>query len=93
MINALIKWCLTHVFIVLLAAGTIVAGGYYALQETRVDAIPDIGEKHVIVFADWPGRSPQDVDNQVTYPLTTSLTGTPGVKNIRSMSGFGFAMV
>jgi Cu/Ag efflux pump CusA len=55
--------------------------------------IPDIGEKQVIVFADWPGRSPQDVDNQVTYPLTTSLTGTPGVKTIRSMSGFGFAMV
>jgi Cu(I)/Ag(I) efflux system membrane protein CusA/SilA len=93
MINALIKWCLTHVFIVFLAAGAIVAGGYYALQQTRVDAIPDIGEKQVIVFADWPGRSPQDVDNQVTYPLTTSLTGTPGVKSIRSMSGFGFAMV
>jgi Cu(I)/Ag(I) efflux system membrane protein CusA/SilA len=58
-----------------------------------VDAIPDIGEKQVIAYADWPGRSPQDVDNQVTYPLTTSLTGTPGVKAIRSMSGFGFSMV
>ena len=56
--------------------------------ETRV-----IGEKQVIVYADWPGRSPQDVDDQVTFPLTTSLTGTPGVKTIRSMSGFGFSMV
>ena len=58
-----------------------------------MDAIPDIGEKQVIVFADWPGRSPQDVEDQVTYPLTTSLPGTPGVKTIRSMSGFGFSMV
>ena len=93
MINVLIRWCLKHAFLVILGTGAIVAGGYYALTQTLVDAIPDIGEKQVIVFADWPGRSPQDVDNQVTYPLTTSLTGTPGVKTIRSMSGFGFAMV
>jgi len=93
MINALIRWCLKHAFLVVIAVGAILGGGYFALINTRVDAIPDIGEKQVIVFADWPGRSPQDVDNQVTYPLTTSLTGTPGVKSIRSMSGFGFSMV
>ena len=93
MIEGLIRWCLKHAFLVVLGVGAIIAVGYYALMNTRVDAIPDIGEKQVIVFADWPGRSPQDVDNQVTYPLTTSLTGTPGVKSIRSMSGFGFAMV
>ena len=93
MIDALIRWCLKHAFLVILGVGAIAAGGYYALTRTPVDALPDIGEKQVIVYADWPGRSPQDVDNQVTYPLTTSLTGTPGVKTIRSMSGFGFAMV
>ena len=93
MIDGLIRWCLKHAFLVVLAIGAIGGVGYYALMNTRVDAIPDIGEKQVIVFADWPGRSPQDVDDQVTYPLTTSLTGTPGVKTIRSMSGFGFAMV
>ena len=93
MIDGLIRWCLKHAFLVVLAVLAIGAAGYYAIMNTRVDAIPDIGEKQVIVFADWPGRSPQDVDNQVTYPLTTSLTGTPGVKSIRSMSGFGFAMV
>jgi copper/silver efflux system protein len=93
MIDGLIRWCLKNTFLVLIGVGAIVFGGYYALTRTPVDAIPDIGEKQVIVFADWPGRSPQDVDNQVTYPLTTSLTGTPGVKTIRSMSGFGFAMV
>jgi copper/silver efflux system protein len=93
MINAVIRWCLTHAFLVVLGIVAIGAAGYFAVVNTPVDAIPDVGEKQVIVFADWPGRSPQDVDNQVTYPLTTSLTGTPGVKSIRSMSGFGFAMV
>lgn len=93
MIDAIIRWCLRNTFLVLIAAIALVGGGYYALTRTPVDAIPDVGEKQVIVFADWPGRSPQDVDNQVNYPLTTSLAGTPGVKAIRSMSGFGFAMV
>src|SRR6187397_769205 len=93
MVDAVIRGCLKKPFLVILAVAILMAGGYYALTQTPVDAIPDIGEKQVIVFADWPGRSPQDVDNQVTYPLTTSLTGTPGVKTIRSMSGFGFAMV
>ncbi len=93
MIDGLIHWCLRNTFLVVIAVAGIVFGGYFAIKNTSVDAIPDIGEKQVIVFADWPGRSPQDVDNQVTYPLTTSLTGTPGVKTIRSMSGFGFAMV
>ncbi len=93
MVNAIIKWFLTNTFLAMLLLGAVVAGGWYALINTPVDAIPDIGEKQVIVFADWPGRSPQDVDDQVTYPLTTSLTGTPGVKAIRSMSGFGFSMV
>ena len=93
MIEAVIRWCLKHAFLVILGVGAIMGVGYYALTQTPVDALPDIGEKQVIVYADWPGRSPQDVDNQVTYPLTTSLTGTPGVKTIRSMSGFGFSMV
>lgn len=93
MTDALIRWCMKNGFLVVLGVLAILGGGYYALQNTPVDAIPDIGEKQVIVFADWQGRSPQDVDNQVTYPLTTSLTGTPGVKTIRSMSGFGFSMI
>src|SRR3990167_8951312 len=89
----LISWCLRNPFLVGVVAVALTLWGVWALVNTPVDAIPDIGEKQVIIFADWPGRSPQDVDNQVTYPLTTSLTGTPGVKSIRSMSGFGFAMV
>ena len=58
-----------------------------------VDAMPDIGENQQIVFTEWPGRSPQDVEDQVTYPLTASLLGIPGVKTIRSLSMFGFSSV
>lgn len=93
MVNAVIRWCLNNTFLMMLIIAGLCVGGYYAAVRTPVDAIPDIGEKQVIVYADWPGRSPQDVDDQVTFPLSTSLTGTPGVKAIRSMSGFGFSMV
>lgn len=93
MVATVIGWCLDNRFLVLLIAVVAASTGYYALRETPVDAIPDIGEKQVIVLADWPGRSPEDVENQVTYPLTVSLQGTPGVKTIRSMSGFGFSMI
>jgi Cu(I)/Ag(I) efflux system membrane protein CusA/SilA len=93
MIDAVIRWCLRNTFLMVLILVATCVGGYYALLRTPVDAIPDIGEKQVIVYAEWPGRSPQDVDDQVTFSLTTSLTGTPGVKSIRSMSGFGFSMV
>lgn len=89
----IIRWCLDNRFLVLLFSGVVLAAGYYCLLNTPVDAIPDIGEKQVIVFADWPGRSPQDVEDQVTYPLTVNLQGTPGVKSIRSASAFGFSMI
>ena len=92
-VNAIIRWCLRNTFLVVLALAAALGAGWYALVNTPVDAIPDIGEKQVIVYADWPGRSPQDVDDQVTYPLTIALEGTPGVKVIRSASGFGFSMV
>jgi len=92
-VNAVIRTCLRNPFLVFVAVGAVLIGGWHALRSTPVDAIPDIGEKQVIVLTEWPGRSPQDVDDQVTYPLTVALEGTPGVKAIRSMSGFGFSMV
>jgi len=58
-----------------------------------VDAIPDIGENQQIVFTQWAGRSPQDIEDQVSYPLTTYLLGIPGVKSIRSSSIFGFSSI
>ena len=67
----------------------------HALPRDRVavDAIPDIGENQQIVFTSWPGRSPRDVEDQVTYPLTTQLLGLPGVKTVRSSSMFGFSSI
>lgn len=62
-------------------------------RPVAVDAIPDIGENQQIVFTEWPGRSPQDVEDQITYPLTVSLLGVPGVKDIRSYSYFGYSSI
>ncbi|MBM3986077.1 MAG: efflux RND transporter permease subunit, partial [Planctomycetes bacterium] len=87
------SFSLRNPFLLLLLAVAVAAWGVFSLRAVPVDAIPDIGEKQVIVFADWEGRSPQDVEDQVTYPLTAALEGTPRVKTIRGMSGFGFSMV
>ncbi len=67
--------------------------GFLPSNPVKVDAIPDIGENQQIVFTKWQGRSPQDIEDQITYPLTTSLLGIPGVKSIRSSSIFGFSSI
>jgi Cu(I)/Ag(I) efflux system membrane protein CusA/SilA len=67
--------------------------GFLPSDPVAVDAIPDIGENQQIVFTDWPGRSPQDIEDQITYPLTSSLLGIPGVRTIRSTSMFGFSSI
>ncbi|HEX6186112.1 MAG TPA: CusA/CzcA family heavy metal efflux RND transporter, partial [Pyrinomonadaceae bacterium] len=69
------------------------AWGYWALLATPIDAIPDLSDNQVIVFTDWPGRSPQEVEDQVTYPLVTNLQGLPGVRTVRASSAFSFSMV
>ena len=93
MINKLIETCLENRFLVVLFFLFVIGVGVWALYRTPVDAIPDIGENQVIVFTDWPGRSPKDVEDQITYPLSTNLMGLPGVKTVRSTSGFGWSMV
>src|SRR4249919_1671164 len=93
MINRLIEWSLRNRFLVTCAALVVIALGVRALFNTPVDAIPDLTENQVIVFADWTGRSPQEVEDQISYPLSVNLQGLPGVKTIRSSSAFGFSMV
>ena len=93
MINKLIELCLKNRFLVICFYLLVIFGGIFGLKNINMDVIPDIGENQCIVFTDWPGRSPQDVEDQVTYPLTVNLLGVPGVKVIRSQSGFGFSMV
>lgn len=93
MIDAFIAWSLRNRFLVLCATLVLVALGLRALWRTPVDAIPDLTENQVIVFADWTGRSPQEVEDQVTYPLTVNLQGLAGVKTVRATSMFGFSLV
>ena len=67
--------------------------GIFPSDPVPVDAIPDIGENQQIVYTEWPGRSPQDIEDQISYPLTTSLLGIPGIKTIRSNSIFGVSSI
>jgi Cu(I)/Ag(I) efflux system membrane protein CusA/SilA len=103
-VNRLIRFCLEQKLVVALAVLLIIAWGLMVApfdwnlgglprNPVPVDAIPDLGENQQIVFTDWMGRSPRDVDDQITYPLTAALLGTPGVKTIRSYSMFGFSTI
>lgn len=93
MINALIAWSLRNRFLVACATLVLIGWGVRSIYRTPVDAIPDLSENQVIVFADWPGRSPQEVEDQVTYPLSVNLQGLAGVKTVRALSMFGFSLI
>jgi Cu(I)/Ag(I) efflux system membrane protein CusA/SilA len=93
MINWLIEWSVKNRYLVVLIYIGIAAAGYWALTRTPIDAIPDLSDNQVIVFTDWPGRSPKEVEDQVTYPLVTSLQGLPGVRVVRASSAFSFSMI
>ncbi|MBZ0171059.1 MAG: efflux RND transporter permease subunit, partial [Phycisphaerales bacterium] len=103
-LNSLIRFCLEQKLVVAIVLfGTLFWGvlvapfdwdlGGIARDPVPVDAIPDIGENQQIVFTEWPGRSPQDIDDQISYPMTVALLGIPGVKDIRSYSVFGFSTI
>lgn len=93
MINRIIEFSLRNRWLIIGVYVVLAVLGYWALLHTPIDAIPDLSENQVIVFTDWGGRSPQEVEDQVTYPLTVNLQGLPGVKTVRSSSAFGFSMV
>ncbi|HEV2693205.1 MAG TPA: CusA/CzcA family heavy metal efflux RND transporter [Verrucomicrobiae bacterium] len=93
MINRIIEWSLRNRFLVFCTVALLAVLGVRAVYQTPVDAIPDLSENQVVVFADWPGRSPQEVEDQVTYPLSVNLQGLAGVKTVRANSMFGFSLV
>src|SRR6187399_1479308 len=93
MINRLIDVALRNRFIVVVLYIGLAAWGWWALASTPIDAIPDLSDNQVIVFTDWPGHSPQEVEDQITYPMTVSLQGLAGVRVVRSQSAFGFSIV
>ena len=104
MLDKVIRFCLENKLVVALALLVLIGWGvlvapfdwkldFLPRDPVAVDAIPDIGENQQIVFTEWPGRSPQDVEDQITYPLTSTLLGVPSVKTIRSYSFFGFSSI
>ena len=93
MVQKLIALALRNRLIVLLVAGCMFAWGIYSIRKNPIDAIPDLSENQVIVFTEWMGRSPQVIEDQVTYPLVSNLQGIPKIKNIRGSSMFGMSFV
>ncbi len=93
MVHQLITLSLRNRFIVLLIAGGLFAWGIYSIDKNPIDAIPDLSENQVIVFTEWMGRSPQVLEDQVTYPLVSNLQGIAKVKHIRGTSMFGMSFV
>src|SRR5437879_8713603 len=93
MIEQVIEYSIRNRFIVLILAAGLTAWAVYAVLNTPVDAIPDLSENQVIVFTDWMGRSPREIEDQITYPLSLKLQGLAGVKAIRSSSEFNFSMI
>lgn len=93
MIAGLIRWSINNRFLVLLATGFLVAGGVYSLQQTPVDALPDLSDVQVIIKTSFAGQAPQVVEDQVTYPLTTAMLSVPKAVTVRGYSFFGDSFV
>jgi Cu(I)/Ag(I) efflux system membrane protein CusA/SilA len=93
MVNTLLELSLRNRFLVVAVCLALGGWGWWALRATPIDAIPDLSDNQVIVFSEWTGHSPQEVEDQVTYPLTVNLQGLAGVRVVRSQSAFGFSMI
>ena len=93
MIESIIEWSIRNRFSSSWPRSALGIAGVRAMLTMPVDAIPDLSENQVIVFTDWMGRSPQEIEDQVTYPLSVNLQGLAGVKVVRSSSEFNFSMI
>src|SRR5436189_882516 len=93
MVKYLISFSFRNRWLVLLFSIGLFVWGAYSVKKNPVDAIPDLSENQVIVFTEWMGRSPQVIEDQITYPLASNLQGIPKIKNIRATSMFGMSFV
>jgi Cu(I)/Ag(I) efflux system membrane protein CusA/SilA len=93
MINGVIEWSARNKLLVLLLTAFAVAGGIYSIREVPLDAIPDLSDPQVIVYTEWPGRSPDLVEDQITYPIVSALLAAPHVEVVRGISDYGFSYV
>src|SRR5580692_7079728 len=93
MIERIIEFSIRNRFLVLILTAALTIAGVFAMVNTPIDAIPDLSENQVIVFTDWMGRSPREIEDQITYPLSRKLQGLAGVRAVRSSSEFNFSMI
>jgi Cu(I)/Ag(I) efflux system membrane protein CusA/SilA len=93
MLKKIIATSLKNRFMVILTTLFVVAWGIYSMQRTPLDAIPDLSDVQVIIFTEFPGQAPQIIEDQVTYPLTTTMLSVPSAKVVRGYSFFGFSFV
>jgi copper/silver efflux system protein len=92
-ISKIIEWSINNKILVIIMTAALILGGIWAIENTAVDAIPDLSDVQVIIFTTYPGQGPQIVEDQVTYPLTTKMLSVPYAKDVRGYSFFGFSMV
>ena len=93
MLKSLIKFCTNEPYLVVLAVIGVSVFGWFSFRAVPIDAIPNVGENQVIVLTPWPGRSPKDIEDQITYPLSVSLLAVPGAESVRGKSLFGYSFV
>ena len=93
MISRVIEWCASNRFLVFIGVLVLVLGGIWSLQRVPLDALPDISDVQVIVHTSWPGRPPNVIEDQVTYPIVTTLLAAPHVKAVRAQTMFGDSYV
>ncbi|MFZ2642016.1 MAG: efflux RND transporter permease subunit [Verrucomicrobiia bacterium] len=93
LIERIIEWSARNKFMVFMLVGALTLGGVYCLRNTPLDAIPDLTDVQVIVFSQWEGRSPNLVEDQITYPIVTKLISAPNVRTVRGYSFFGYSFV
>ncbi len=93
LIERIIEWSARNKFLVFMLAGALLAGGVYCMRNTSLDALPDLSDVQVIIFTQWEGRSPNLVEDQITYPIVTKLVSAPRVRVVRGYSFFGYSFV
>ena len=93
MIRHLVDFCVRERLVVFIVTVAVIAYGWYSFREVPIDAIPNVGENQVIVLTEWPGRSPKDIEDQITYPLSVILQSVAGAESVRGKSMFGFSFV
>ncbi|HET7238118.1 MAG TPA: efflux RND transporter permease subunit, partial [Terrimicrobiaceae bacterium] len=93
MLKAIIEFSLRNRVLILLATAALTLGGIYALRNLPLDAIPDLSDTQVIIYAAWPGKAPQIVQDQITYPITTKMLSVPNARVVRGYSFYGFSFV